>query len=405
MKINITNYCNNTETIYGILDIFKENFLNDCKNLKPKQRPVVIKALPYLYRMWYYSTLIEDTSLSPANFINAQIKEIYDEDSIIVPIASPIYKNKILRDFSFEYKIFNLQNHPVLEDINLLLQQCTPDIGIDENGLLLEEESDIVINSLCFKEIFYVNFLTNIAYELNLIKKMPSINTHRAMVSHKDIEIFFKLSNIQQLKRITDATLSVASKTLCDTFTLSKKTFSKESLIILFKNSHDLDEYLNEIFTKFNLSIDVDLGDLENLEDLVLESIDDMGNLDIPNETLMALALKFELAFLIDSYLITPLGYYLQLIKPIYIDETDFKVSFEQLIEASNSNIPLIKFFFIMSNAYDLTSLGKICLSNGKSPKNEFEKFTNKINFKEAYDEIVSYNSNTGLDFEDDDPF
>ena len=405
MKIDIINYCNNTQTIYGILDVFKENFLTAFKKLKPKQRPAVIKALPYLYRMWYYSTLIEYTSLSPANFISTQIKEICDEDSMIVPIASPIYRNKILRDFKFEYRIFSPYSHPILEDIKLLLQQCTPDIGVDKNGLILEEKRDTFINSLCFKEIFYVTFLTNIAYELKLLEKMPSINIYRAMPNQDEIDAFFNLSKIEQLKRITDATLSVASKILCDTFTLSKKTFSKESLRILFKTSHDLDDYLDEIFTKFNLNIDVDLGDLGNLEDLAIESIDDMGNLDIPNETLMALALKFELAFLIEAYLITPLGYYLQLIKPIYIDETDFEVSFEQLIEASNSNIPLIRFFFVMSNAYDLTSLGKRFLSDKQFPENGFQEFLHKINFKEAYDEIVNYNLDTSINFEDDVPF
>jgi len=134
----------------------------------------------------------------------------------------------------------------------------------------------------------------------------------------------------------------------------------------------------------------------------VLDSIDNVEDLNIPSDTLMALGLKFELAFLIDAYLITPLGYYLQLIKPIYIEGIDFKMSFEQLIEASNSNIPLIKFFFIMSNAYDLTSLGINLLSDGKSTNVESQKFIHKINFKEAYNDIISYTSKVKSNFEND---
>ena len=397
MKIDIISYCNNTETIFGILDMFKESFLNDFKKLKPKERPPVVQALPYLYRMWYYSTLYQDTTLSPANFINTQITEKYGNDSILVPIVSPIYKNKILRDFKFDYKVFSLHSHPVLEDMELLIHSCTPDIGIDENGLILEEERDTFINLLCFKEIFYVTFLTNIAYELKLLSKMPSINTYRAMPNLENLKSFSNLSEIERLKQITDATLAIASRILCNTFTLSEKTFSKESLINLFKNPQDLDEYLDDIFTKFNLDINLDLGDIEELQNLVLNSIDNVDDLDIPSDTLIALGLKFELTFLIDAYLITPLGYYLQLIKPIYIEGIDFEMSFEQLIEAYNSNIPLIKFFFIMSNAYDLTSLGINIFADGKPPENEFQKFTDKIDFKEAYEDIINYNLDTKL--------
>lgn len=397
MNTNIINYCNNTETIYGILDIFKESFLNEFKALKSKERPPVIKALPYLYRMWYYSTLITDTALSPANFINTQVRKNLDDNSIVVPTATPIYKNKVLKDFKFEYTIFTLDNHPVLKDLKLFLEQCTPDIGIDKDGVILEDEKNSFIGSLSFKEIFYVTFLTNTAYELNLLKKMPSINTYRAMPVHENIDTFFNLSNMEQLQKIYDATLTLASKALCSTFTFDKKTFSKESLINLFKNAMDLEDFLYNTFKKFNIKIDLDLDDLD------FESISSLEDLNIPEETVMGLALKLNLTFIIDAYLLTPIGYYLQLIQPIYINTIDFEILFTQLIEAENLNIPLIRFYFMMSNGYDLTTLGKKLLLEGKSPKNKYQKLDGKIDFKKEYADIVDFNSiYMEPDFEDD---
>jgi hypothetical protein len=402
VKIDIKNYCSNTKPIYGILDLFKVSFFSDFKKLKPKEKPTIIKALPYLYRMWYYSTLVDDSTLSPANFINTQIKRKCDENSIVVPFAVPIYKNRTLKDFQFKYKIFNLRSHPVLQDLKFLLQKCTPDIGVDEAGQILEEEKDAFINSLCFNEAFYVTFLTNTAYELKLLRKMPSINTYRAMPSHDNLKVFFSLSEVDQLKKITDATISIASRFLSEAFSLSQKTFSKDSLILLLENSRDLNKYLDDIFEKFNLSIDIDLGDLGELDALSMESLDNLENLEMAGEKFMVLALKFELAFLIDAYLITPLGYYLQFIKPIFIDRIDFKMSFEEIIEASISSIPLDRFYFIMGNGYDLTSLGTTFLSQGKPPKNEFQKFSSKINFEKEYNNIVNYSLDTSFIYNED---
>ena len=277
MNIDIINFCNNTETIHGVLDLFKNDFLDEFSHYKPKERPPILKAIPYLYRIWYYSVLMSDTALSPSNFINSQIEEKYGEDFRVVPIVSPIYKNKVLKDFEFEFKVFSIDNHPVLEDLKMFLEHCTPDVEVDENGLLLEEEREILISTFTFKEIFYATFLTNLSYSLSFIKKMPSINTYRAMANRGRIEEFFSLSKTEQLKKIVDSVIETASKSLASPFEFDKRNFSKEALIKLFQDSQSLDEYSKNIFKKYN----IDIKDLD-LEELYLNSIEEGGSLDIP---------------------------------------------------------------------------------------------------------------------------
>lgn len=387
MSTNIINYCNSTETIYGILNMFKESFLRNLKPLKSTDRKLVIKALPYLYRMWYYSSLVPGTPLSPANFINTQVRKNFNDDSIVVPTVIPIYDKKALKSFKFEYTIFNLDNHPVLKDMKIFLEHCMPDIGIDKDGSILEDESDSFINLLSFKEIYYVTFLTNTAYELELLKKMPSINTYRAMTIYENTDAFFKLSSIEQLQKIYDATLAIASRALCSTFTYDENTFSEKSLQNLFKNAVFLDDFLDDIFKKFNMKSDT------NFEELDFEFINSIDDSNIDNDELeIALALKLELSFIIDACLLTPIGYYLQLIQPIYVEKIDFEILFAQLIVAENFNIPLLKFYFIMSEEYDLTPLGKKLLLEGKSPKDEYQKLKITSGFKKVYKDIATYN-------------
>jgi hypothetical protein len=386
LNIDIINFCNNTEAIHGVLDIFKKDFLNEFSHYKPRERSPILKAIPYLYRIWYYSVLMSDTALSPSNFINSQIEEKYCEDFRVVPIVSPIYKNKILKDFEFEFKIFSIDNHPVLEDLKIFLEHCTPDVGVDENGLLLEEERDTLISKFTFKEIFYATFLTNLSYSLSFIKKMPSINTYRAMANRGRIEEFFSLSKTEQLKKIVDSVIETASKSLTSLFEFDKRSFSKETLIKLFQNSQNLDEYSKNIFKKYK----IDIKDLD-LEELYLTSIEEGGNLDIPEDTLMALSLNVEFNFLMDAQLLTPLGHYLQVIQPIYNEETVFQFHFTQLVEAFNSNVPPIKLYFFLGNGFDITSLGKDVLLEGNPPKNKFQELIDDYDFEDAYQELINY--------------
>lgn len=372
--------------VYGILNIFKSEFLDEFKGYKPKERPPILKAIPYLYRIWYYSTLLSDTYLSPSNFINALINERYGEDFRVVPIIKPIYKNKILKDFQFDYVVFNIDNHPVLEDLKLFVEHCIPDVGVDENGLLLTEDRDKLIETLTFKEIFYTTFLTNLAYSLNFIKKMPSINTYRAMANRIQIETFFNLSSTEQLKKIVEAVIETASKSLSRLFELDKKNFSKEALMKLFKNSQNMDKYSRALFKKLN----IDIRDLD-LEEIYLNSIQEGGNLSISEDTLMALTINIEFNFLIDAQLITPLGHYLQLIQPFYNEETVFQFHFTQLVEAFNTSVPPIKLYFFMSNSFDITPLGREILLDGAPPKNEFQKLPDNYDFEDIYQELSDY--------------
>ena len=104
---------------------------------------------------------------------------------------------------------------------------------------------------------------------------------------------------------------------MCDLFP-EWSSFSVSSLRNMIKDAVDLNEYLNNIMEKYNIIVDMD-----ELEKIDLENLDDIEIDNLPQESMMALAIRMELAFAMDAYIATPLGYYLQLLQPIYINTYD----------------------------------------------------------------------------------
>jgi hypothetical protein len=395
-SINITNYCDKTESINGLTQIFKKEFFESYNELTAKEKKLALKALPYIYRIWYHSSLIEDTTLSPANFINLQVEDNFSEEceQVIVPTLTPIYSRKALKDFKFEFKTFSVENHPVLEDIKLLLDNSLPDIGIDENGIILDEERKKFIDSLTFKEIYYVTYLTNIAYELKLLKKQPSIGVYRAAAHIPHVESFFELSTEVQFEKIVEATIKIASKQLCEIFIPDNKAFTINVLKDLLKNGVDLTDWIENIMTKYDLFFNA-----SHLDGLDLDDLENLPDDEFTQKSLMALGINMELAFHMDICFTTPLGYYLQLIRPIYSYEFDFQAYFWDLYEADQNTLPQIRLYFTMPQGFDLTPLGKKLFLNNNEPKNSYQKLIGELDFKKTYEDIVEYiNSEIAID-------
>lgn len=390
----IRYHCNNTESIYGILNLYKNELLSSYDHLSFEERKVAARALPYVYRMWYYSTMVESTSLSPANFINMQIKERFGGTQSVVPISSTIQNNNKITGLKYEYKLFDIENHPVLNDLEQFLYNCVPDIGVDESGLILDSEREKFIKKMTFKEIFYITFLTNMSYELGLLKKLPSINTYRAAAIPSSSEAFFNLSKREQLQKIVNSTITNASKQLSEKFVYGKKAFSAASLGNLIKDGIDLNEYLDSTLKKFGF----DFASIK-LGDLMIGLDDDMDTPSLNAETVRIVATRMDLAFYLEAFLITPLGYYLQLIQPIFINSFDINEYLYQLLEGHRAGIPLIKLFFPMVNGFDVTVLGKKLLLGNAPPKHSFQSIVDTVDLSQIYKDIVNHHPDV-LSFE-----
>lgn len=349
------NFILNDSNIPSILNLFQEDFLKCLKKIKSADRAPVFKAFPYAFRIWYYSTQIEGTSLSPANYVNSQLSSEFNSSDMIVPVPTPVISRNSVKWISYNYHTFSINDHPVLSDITNLLSSCNPCIELDEYDNIKESELNRINLNLTHSEEYYYVFLVKICFRLGLLVKIPSINTNQAQVCQNAWLRFGSASRKNQLKKIVDCTIAEASEVLSKVVPMDYFCFSPKNIGDLIKGYFNIDEFFERYFTKLGY----------NVEDLLHHISSNTSGDKLEEDILEPLSTFFSINSLIDSMLLTPLGYYLQIIQPIYEDRYDFKFRMNELIKGSKSGyVPLQAYFFESCTAFDITPLGKILLLN-----------------------------------------
>ena len=384
MKSELFHFVSTNKNILTILNLYSTNFLKVFRKLPLSSRTPVYRALPHTYRLWYYSALIDGSIISPANYINSVVKLKYNDNAVIVPIATPSFTKTSIKGFEFNYRVFTCEDHPVLRDILYFIESISPVVELDKSDNLKIDIMTLLKEYLTFNEDYYIIFLTRICFRLKLLKKLPSINTNKAQIMPSAIAGFFKLSKIDQLRRIVDAILSDASEKLTDIFPFDKELYKRESLEKLVKNSCSMTDFFQSYLINFGTDIN------ELIEDLSII----INSEDIDDATVSSLSIYFRLKALMDSLITTPLGYYLQLIQPIYTEMYDFSFKIGEIVNAHKSkHIPVETFFFESCTAFDITPLGKIVFSSPKGLTN-YQDFPKDTDFIKIFDSIIDWNNN-----------
>jgi hypothetical protein len=95
-----------------------------------------------------------------------------------------------------------------------------------------------------------------------------------------------------------------------------------------------------------------------------------------------------------DSMLTTPLGYYLQLIQPIYKEMYDFNFKMGEIIKVyKTKQIPMESYFFESCTTFDITSLGKVIFSTSKR-LTYYQEFPENTDYNKVYNSIMDWNNN-----------
>jgi hypothetical protein len=387
MKSELVHFISTNSNIPKVLGIFSKNFLKYFRKIPPRSREPFYEALPYMYRLWYYSTLIEGSTVSPANFINSQVSAKYGSTAMIVPAIKPILSRSTIKGFELNYRVFTCEDHPVLRDLLVFIDHCTPTVQLNEKDTVSEEVTSIIKSNLTFNENYYVTFLTNISLRLNLLRKMPSINTKLAQVLPVPTTNFFKLTKKEQLKKVVEALIIQASETLTREFPYDKKLFTVEKISTMLSNSFNMSEFLQSYFINYGTDMNELIEDLSMILDC--EALDEA--------TITSLSHYFTLNSFMDSLLITPIGYYLQLIQPVYTDMYDFNFKMREISSAHTSKqIPIETYYFESCTAFDITSLGKSILPVSKKTKS-LQTFSKNTDYNEVYKSIMEWDRNSDL--------
>ncbi|MGE5633204.1 MAG: hypothetical protein ACM3TR_19225 [Caulobacteraceae bacterium] len=74
---------------------FLDQFLDIYDQLNKKDQGVLTECFHQMFRKYYYSTLLPDTPLTPANIINTLVEREFNKNVMVIPtLKVNYYKNK-----------------------------------------------------------------------------------------------------------------------------------------------------------------------------------------------------------------------------------------------------------------------------------------------------------------------
>ncbi|MDR3240249.1 MAG: hypothetical protein LBT44_09215 [Clostridiales bacterium] len=329
----------------SINQIFKDKFLNAYHELKKRKKTRILKYISSIYRRWFYSALVEDTSLTPANlFAMLDVGEVQE--------TPPVFRSPVIRplktgrgSFDFPVMAYSAEAHPVIEDLKIFVECCMPDVGLDSNDMLQEEYIEAIMEKVSLWDPYYVEYLLNTSILLGLLKKSPSIYANRARVCDS-YESILGLPQDELFKKVVNATISGASAFINEMIPLPEPYFTIDVITSLLKSPMALDDIFQEVYGMLG----VKLEDIYNIEDEDPFS-DDMNSAVISS--------TFLLGLLLDKCFLTPFGYYLRLIRPLYTLSYEFENELNYLVESFDEEEGPITALYAPATYYQLTPLGK----------------------------------------------
>lgn len=317
--------------------IFDSIYRSSNKN----QRSKLLPCLANIYRRWYYSSLLENTYLTPANLFEALNRQ-YGRTSNFSPIVLP--RTPInYTGLSFSFKQYNRDSHPIVADFHAIINFCRPDITLTDTDQMPEDLAYEASKTLHMNDPCYAMYLMDIAMEMGLIVKIPSIHVNRAQLV-KGIEKRLEISDGDLFDKIVTSTLSFASRSLSEMIPLPVPLFDEEYLISILKDPVETDA----IFQRLYDTIGVDIEDLIGLD--IFEELDMLDMAVISGTYLLGIVL--------DKFFLTPFGHYLKLIRPIYMLPFDFNNEIEIYLDSCIEEDELGIAFYAPCSRYFLTEMG-----------------------------------------------
>ncbi|MDR2649473.1 MAG: hypothetical protein LBB94_07125 [Clostridiales bacterium] len=338
----MSNYNINSRLIN---QMFEDKFLNSYRDLRKRRKSRVLTYISSIYRRWYYSALVEDTYLSPANlfaFLGGN-QERNHKNAIMSPVTRLAKSGKNRIEFKMlEYSVYN---HPVISDLKIFIESCTPDVELGVNDMLMDGHVEDLMGKLSMWDSFYVEYLLNISIVMGIIKKSPSIYSNRAQVT-SEYQRIFGLSNDEIFGAIVKATVNSASSFINEMIPLPETYFTRETIYELLKHPMTVDEIFQHVYNILGIKIQ-DIYSYENDSD---PFFDDLNNAIISS--------TFLLGLLLDKCFLTPFGYYLQLIRPLYTLPYEFFNELSYLADSFEEEEGLVTALYAPSTFYQLTPLG-----------------------------------------------
>lgn len=363
LKKDIIDFYSNNESMYGIVNMFKEKFIEIYnKKDNSEKKDLIINYKESYYRRWYYSSFVNKFSISPANYLNSYINTRSEENIIVVPTLEPIARKDKLEELTQEFRVYSIDNHPFIRDFKTIMDGFYPAVVLNDVNMLEKSIVNELMKKVSVKDFHYINYIVKLSIEMEFLKKMPSLYANNYVPS-PEYEEFLSMSSEEKLRKIIEGTIKLSSKELINICPLAFEEFSEKGIENMLRNPIGTDELFNSIFKDFDL----------NFQEISMKLEEDS---DSQNSMLMMYVCLLGIFY--DIWFVTIFGYYLQLIQPIYAEPYNIQSDVELLNEDDEE---CLEGLFSPCSHYDLTFIGENFFMEGKkSEKHQKIKANDKFN-------------------------
>ncbi|MFI3174825.1 MAG: hypothetical protein R3Y53_06425 [Bacillota bacterium] len=350
----------------NLLGLFTEPFYTITTSMEKGSHKTIYKTAPLLFQKWCYTSLLTDSSLTPTNIVN-DIENDDTKEYAFVMKANPSPRKK----YAITLESYSTKKHPFVKDLALLVEAFTPSQNTKNTYFLMEEEVEELKKSLSQTTDFYVEYLTAIAWQLDLLEVFPSIHTSMATAS-KNAEYFFKHTTEEMLRKCGVAGCALAANRFFTHMDLEVGTINRDFFLKYLQSSFSVEQ----IFVDFYQLLDFDISKLWEL------SPDELDE----EEQMVASSFLFT-GILLDEWFVFPMTNFLHFLRPISFIAIDFLISVNYLANTVILGRELDLEIFSPPSYLELTVVAKTLFGGKNSEEQPFESLP-FFDYEEFYQDI-----------------
>jgi len=349
------------DDITKLHDLFDQGFMAAYRIANQNKRRGILPYLQSIYRRWYYATFVEDIPLSPANLVES-ICVHYDSVGEAGPLLTESYllaharsKSK-LTGIDNKIKKYSIDNHPMVDDLRLLINNCTPHIDLHPSDSFTATQALDFGDIVSLNDPMYAAFLLEAAIEMKLIAKVPSVGVNRYKPAASSTKALAAPSR-EILTDIVEASITIAAKGLQNLAMLPDSLFSPSFLRSLLYKPMLTDDIFEKVYDALGY-------DMDEVMDFTMDE-GSLSDLDVD-----LLAGTFMTGVLLDKFFFTPFGHFMKLIRPLYILPFNFETEITEYINVCDRPEESSIAFFAPCSSYTLTDIGLELLGVEKTDDN-----------------------------------
>ncbi len=354
-----------------LLSLFLDGYETMRRQMDEPCRQPLLELAPLAFSKWYYTALAADTILSPANIFGIDLDgtDEYTDHAYLLRTLSAAEKAKTeyLSEYSFALYRYSLEAHPLIDDLKTLIDHCTPDCATDEEGFLLPEDREAVMEQLSLKDGFYLEYLTRLAWMQGLFLPMPSIHTKRLQPS-AECEHFFTQSTADILTELGKTACELTAERFMETMDMDDGIATTD----FFLSCLEKNKYVDHIFIDFYKRVDIDIEEIWKAPPEELN----MEQRSVVSSFLFT-------GIMLDKWFLTPMSVFFHFIRPIHFTPIRFFQMVNNLTALMMMEHNVGSELFTPPTYYSLTPLGEKLFKDPEDTEPNRQKMPKTVPFEQ----------------------